>query len=86
MQAKKEEEMDMTQQMFALWAQPFLPNLMNSLFSWWKLLKLLRYSCKLQGTTLMIGMTENHPLFLSIFACIAGVGACAWQVRLKLTS
>ena len=29
-QAKKEEEMDMTEQMFALWAQPFLPNLMNS--------------------------------------------------------
>ena len=26
------------------------------------------------------GVLENHPLFLSVFACAAGVSACAWAV------
>ena len=26
----------------------------------------------------MKGILENHPLFLSVFLCIAGVAACAW--------
>jgi len=84
-QAKKEEEMDMTQQMFALWAQPFLPNLMNSvifLVETAQIIAVLFVNYK--GRPWMIGMTENHPLFLSIFACIAGVGACAWQVSPQL--
>ena len=27
----------------------------------------------------MKGMTENHALFLSVFICIAGVVAAAWE-------
>ena len=86
-QAKKEEEMDMTEQMFALWAQPFLPNLMNSvifLVETAQIIAVLFVNYK--GRPWMIGMTENHPLFLSIFACIAGVGACAWQVSPQLNT
>ena len=27
----------------------------------------------------MKGVMENHPLFLSLFLCVAGVAACAWE-------
>ena len=28
----------------------------------------------------MKGLTENHALFLSVFACVVGCAACAWGV------
>ena len=28
----------------------------------------------------MKGISENHPLFLSVFACVAGCVCCAWGV------
>ena len=28
----------------------------------------------------MKGVMENHPLFLSLFLCVAGVAACAWAI------
>merc|ERR1719502_67138 len=28
----------------------------------------------------MKGMTENHPLFLAVFACVAMCACCAWGV------
>jgi cation-transporting ATPase 13A1 len=32
----------------------------------------------------MKGILENHPLFLSVFLCVAGVAGCAWGVRPEL--
>lgn len=32
----------------------------------------------------MKGLLENHPLFLSVFMCIAGVAGCAWGIRPEL--
>ena len=82
-----EEEPDMMAQMMSLWAAPFMPNLMNSvifLVETAQIIAVLFVNYK--GRPWMIGMTENHPLFLSIFACIGGVAACAWQLSPELNS
>eukprot|EP01036_Dinobryon_divergens_P026985 gene26985-35690_t len=50
----------------------FMPNLLNSVVF-------------LVETSQMIsGMLENHPLFLSVFLCIAGVIVAAWEMVLAL--
>jgi cation-transporting ATPase 13A1 len=33
-----------------------------------------------KGSPWAKGMLANHPLFLSLFICIAGVAGCAWAV------
>lgn len=42
-----------------------------------------------KGRPWMKGISENHPLFLSVFACVAGCAVCAWgafpQVKLLRT-
>ena len=37
-----------------------------------------------KGRPWMMGLLENHPLFLSVFLCIAGVAACAWGMSPQL--
>ena len=32
------------------------------------------------------GISENHPLFLSLFACVAGCVCCAWGVFPELNT
>ncbi|KAL3904947.1 MAG: hypothetical protein SGPRY_011096 [Prymnesium sp.] len=34
----------------------------------------------------MKGLTENHALFLSVFACVVGCAACAWGLFPELNS
>ena len=85
--AQNADEEDMMTQMMSLWAAPFMPNLMNSvifLVETAQIIAVLFVNYK--GRPWMIGMTENHPLFLSIFACIGGVGACAWQLSPQLNT
>ena len=70
-QAKKEEEMDMTQQMFALWAQPFLPNLDE--FRYFPGGNCSNYCgtlCKLQGTTLDDWHKDGESSLVSFNLCL----------------
>ena len=39
-----------------------------------------------KGRPWMNGLSENHPLFLSIFACIGGVSFLSFEVRFLSTS
>jgi cation-transporting ATPase 13A1 len=39
-----------------------------------------------KGRPFMKGLTENHPLFLSVFACVVGCAACAWGVVPELNA
>jgi hypothetical protein len=60
---------------------PFKPNLMNTvvfLVQTAQVVSVLFVNYK--GSPWMKGMLANTPLFLSLFSCIAGVGACAWGV------
>jgi hypothetical protein len=69
-------------EIMALWSTPFLPNLMNStvfLVETAQIIAVLFVNYK--GRPWMNGLTENHPLFLSIFACIGGVSFLAFEVR-----
>jgi hypothetical protein len=45
----------------------------------WQIIAVLFVNYK--GRPWMNGLTENHPLFLSIFACIGGVTFLAFEVR-----
>jgi len=68
-------------EIMALWSTPFLPNLMNStvfLVETAQIIAVLFVNYK--GRPWMNGLTENHPLFLSIFACIGGVTFLAFEI------
>ena len=39
-----------------------------------------------KGRPFMKGLSENHPLFLSVFACVAGCVACAWGIVPELNT
>ena len=76
------DEDDPLAEIMALWSQPFLPNLLNSvifLVETAQIIAVLFVNYK--GRPWMVGVLENHPLFLSIFACIGGVAFCSWEVR-----
>lgn len=63
-----------------MWSAPFKPNLMNTvvfLVETAQIVAVLFVNYK--GRPWMKGVTENHALFLSIFACVAGVAFCAWE-------
>jgi len=75
------EELDYIEQMMSIWNSPFMPNLLNAtvfLVETSQIIAVLFVNYK--GQPWMKGMLENHPLFLSVFACIAGIGACAWEM------
>ena len=71
--------------MMALWTTPFMPNLLNTsvfLVETSQCIAVLLVNYK--GRPWMKGVTENHALFLSVVACVAGCAACAWGVFPKL--
>eukprot|EP00463_Aulacantha_scolymantha_P006186 TRINITY_DN7753_c0_g1_i1.p1 TRINITY_DN7753_c0_g1~~TRINITY_DN7753_c0_g1_i1.p1 ORF type:complete len:179 (+),score=15.62 TRINITY_DN7753_c0_g1_i1:142-678(+) len=66
---------------------PFLPNLMNTivfLVQTSQTISVLFVNYK--GRPWMKGVLENHPLFLSIFICVAGVACCAWGISPKMNA
>eukprot|EP00941_MAST-03F_sp_MAST-3F-sp1_P000457 g457.t1 len=70
-----------------MWSRPFMPNLMNTvvfLVETSSIVAVLFVNYK--GRPWMKGTIENHALFLSIFVCIAGVGACAWAISPTLNA
>jgi len=65
-----------------MWMTPFKPNLLNTvvfLVETSQMISVLFVNYK--GRPWMKGILENHPLFLSVFLCVAGVAGCAWGVR-----
>jgi cation-transporting ATPase 13A1 len=78
-QAQAEEEGDWMAGAMAMWTTPFMPNLLNTcvfLVETSQCIAVLLVNYK--GRPWMKGLTENHALFLSVFACVAGCAACAW--------
>eukprot|EP00668_Euglena_longa_P046059 GGOE01061743.1.p1 GENE.GGOE01061743.1~~GGOE01061743.1.p1 ORF type:complete len:525 (+),score=172.97 GGOE01061743.1:212-1576(+) len=75
------EEMETMEMLMSLWSAPFKPNLLNTvvfLVETAQMVAVLLVNYK--GRPWMKGILENHPLFLSLFICVAGVAACAWAV------
>jgi hypothetical protein len=73
--------------MMALWTTPFMPNLLNTavfLVETSQCIAVLLVNYK--GRPFMKGMLENHPLFLSVFACVAMCVCCAWGVFPELNT
>lgn len=80
-QARAAEEGDWMAASMALWTTPFLPNLLNTclfLVETAQCIAVLLVNYK--GRPWMKGLTENHALFLSVFACVLGCAGCAWSV------
>jgi len=85
--AKASEEGDWMASAMAMWTTPFMPNLLNTcvfLVETSQCIAVLLVNYK--GRPWMKGMTENHPLFLAVFACVAGCGACAWGIFPELNA
>lgn len=79
--AEDAEFEDPLAEIMSLWQAPFKPNLMNTvvfLVETAQIIAVLFVNYK--GRPWMKGLMENHPLFLSVFACVGGVGFCAWGV------
>lgn len=80
-QAKAQEEGDWMAASMAIWSTPFLPNLLNTcvfLVETSQCVAILLVNYK--GRPWMKGITENHPLFLSLFATVIGTAALSWSV------
>ena len=83
--AEAADEGDVMKQALAMWETPFMPNLLNTcvfLVETAQQVAVLLVNYK--GRPWMKGVTENHALFLSVVACVAGCAACAWGVFPKL--
>jgi len=81
------DEEDPLAEIMSLWAMPFLPNLMNTivfLVQTSQTIAILFVNYK--GRPWMKGILENHPLFLSVFICVAGVACCAWGISPKMNA
>ena len=74
-------EDDFVCQMNAYWTAPFLPNLLNTVVFLVETSQMISvFFANYKGRPWMKGMLENHPLFLSVFLCIAGVVVAAWEM------
>ena len=74
-------EDDFVCQFQAYWTAPFMPNLLNSTVFLVETSQMIAvFFCNYKGRPWMKGMLENHPLFLSVFACIAGVVVASWEM------
>lgn len=74
-------EDDFMCQMQAYWTAPFMPNLLNSVVFLVETSQMISvFFANYKGRPWMKGMLENHPLFLSVFACVGGVALAAWEV------
>ena len=74
-------EDDPLAEFWTMWSQPFKPNLLNTcvfLVETAQMVAVLLVNYK--GRPWMKGIIENHALCLSLFLCVAGVGACAWSI------
>jgi len=84
---KAMEDGDYMASMMAMWTTPFMPNLLNTsvfLVETSQCIAVLLVNYK--GRPFMKGISENHPLFLSVFACVAGCVCCAWGVYPELNA
>lgn len=73
-------EDDFVCQMQSYWTAPFLPNLLNTVVFLVETSQMISvFFANYKGRPWMKGMLENHPLFLSVFACIGGVIVAAWE-------
>ncbi|KAL1529584.1 hypothetical protein AB1Y20_000527 [Prymnesium parvum] len=78
---KAMDEGDYMASFLSMWMAPFMPNLLNTcvfLVETAQCVAVLLVNYK--GRPWMKGITENHALFLSVFACVVGCAACAWGV------
>jgi manganese-transporting P-type ATPase len=58
-----------------------MPNLLNSTVFLVETSQMISvFFANYKGRPWMKGMLENHPLFLSVFLCIAGVVVAAWEM------
>ena len=74
-------EDDFMCQMQAYWTAPFMPNLLNSVVFLVETSQMISvFFANYKGRPWMKGMLENHPLFLSVFACIGGVVVASWEM------
>ena len=75
------EDGDYMASLMAVWTTPFMPNLLNTavfLVETSQCIAVILVNYK--GRPFMKGMLENHPLFLSVFATVAGCVCCAWGI------
>jgi cation-transporting ATPase 13A1 len=82
---QQNSDQDPWAEMKAMWMTPFKPNLLNTvvfLVETSQMIAVLFVNYK--GRPWMKGVLENHPLFLSVFLCVAGVAGCAWGIRPEL--
>ena len=64
-----------------MWQAPFMPNLLNSTVFLVETSQMISvFFANYKGRPWMKGMMENHPLFLSVFICIAGVVIASWEM------
>ena len=74
-------EEDFMCQFQAYWTAPFMPNLLNSVVFLVETSQMISvFFANYKGRPWMKGMMENHPLFLSVFACVGGVIVAAWEM------
>jgi manganese-transporting P-type ATPase len=74
-------EDDFMCQMQSYWTAPFMPNLLNTVVFLVETSQMISvFFANYKGRPWMKGMLENHPLFLSVFACIGGVIVAAWEM------
>ena len=66
-------EDDVMCQLNSFWMAPFLPNLLNTVVFLVETSQMISvFFTNYKGRPWMKGMLENHPLFLSVFMCVAG--------------
>lgn len=74
-------EDDFVCQMNSFWTAPFMPNLLNTTVFLVETSQMISvFFANYKGRPWMKGMMENHALFLSVFACIAGVVVASWEM------
>lgn len=74
-------EDDFMCQFNSMWMAPFMPNLLNTVVFLVETSQMISvFFTNYKGRPWMKGMLENHPLFLSVFVCIAGVIIAAWEM------
>ncbi|EOD40701.1 hypothetical protein EMIHUDRAFT_69586, partial [Emiliania huxleyi CCMP1516] len=81
--ARDEMGPERLQEAMALWTTPFMPNLLNTcvfLVETAQCIGVLLITDHYKGRPWMKGISENHPLFLSVFATVAGCAVCAWGI------
>jgi cation-transporting ATPase 13A1 len=75
------EEDDYMCQFRAMWEAPFMPNLLNTtVFLVETGMTISVFFANYKGRPWMKGMMDNHPLFLSVFACIGACVVAAWEL------